>query len=68
MKKKLRTASRKQNLLILIKKECILVKNETPACSYLSTSRYKNTNHTLHISIELLLMFLIQKSLSSQLN
>ena len=35
------------------------------ACPYLSISRYKNTNRTFHISIELLLMFLIQKSLSS---
>ena len=35
-----------------------------PACPYLSISRYKNTNHKFHISIELLLMFLIQKSLS----
>ena len=36
-----------------------------PACRYLSISRYKNnTNHAFHISIELLLMFLIQKSLS----
>ena len=34
------------------------------ACPYLSISRYKNTNRTFHISIELLLMFLIQKSLS----
>ena len=35
-----------------------------PACPYLPISRYKNTNHKFHISIELLLMFLIQKSLS----
>ena len=42
----------------------ILVKNEMPACPYLSISWYKNTNHTFHISIELLLMFLIWKSLS----
>ena len=41
----------------------ILVKNEIPACLYLSISRYKNTIHTFHISIELLLMFLIWKSL-----
>ena len=34
---------------------CILVKNEMPACPYLPTSRYKNTNHTLHISVEILL-------------
>ena len=37
-----------------------------PACPYLSISRYKNTNRTFHISIELLLMFLIQKSLNSE--
>ena len=42
----------------------ILVKNEIPACPYLSISRYKNTNHTFRISIELFLMFLISKSLS----
>ena len=42
----------------------ISVKNEIPECSYLSISRYKNTNHTFHISIEYLLMFLKQKSLS----
>ena len=35
-----------------------------PACPYLSISRYKNTNHIFHISIELLLMFSLQKSLS----
>ena len=29
--------------------------NEMPASPYLSKSRYKNTNHTLHISIEILL-------------
>ena len=34
------------------------------ACSYLSISRYKNTDHIFLISLELLLMFLIQKSLS----
>ena len=28
--------------------------NEMPACLYLSASRYKNTNHTLYISIEIL--------------
>ena len=33
------------------------------ACPYLLISQYKNTNRTFHISIELLLMFLIQKSL-----
>ena len=33
----------------------ISVKNEMPACPYLSTSRYKNKNHTLHISIEIVL-------------
>ena len=42
----------------------ILVKKEIPACPYLSISRYKNTNQTFQISIELLLMFLIWKSLS----
>ena len=42
----------------------ILVKNEIQACPYLPISRYKNTNHTFRISIELLLMFLIWKSLS----
>ena len=35
----------------------ILVKNEMPACPYLSTSRYKNTSYTLHILVEYLLMF-----------
>ena len=35
-----------------------------PACPYLSTSGYKNPYHTFHISIELLLMFLIYKSLN----
>ena len=35
-----------------------------PACPYLSISWYKNTIHTVHILIELYLMFLIQKSLS----
>ena len=34
------------------------------ACSYLLISRYKNTNRTFHISIELLLIFLIQESSS----
>ena len=34
------------------------------ACLYLSISWYKNANRKLHISIELLLMFLIEKSLS----
>ena len=34
------------------------------ACPYLSISRYKNANRTFHISTELLLMFLIQNSLS----
>ena len=33
----------------------ILVKNEMPACPDLSTSQYKNTNHTLHIPIEIVL-------------
>ena len=42
----------------------ILVKSEMPACPYLSTSGYKNANHTFHISIVLLLMFLIWKNLS----
>ena len=36
------------------------------ACPYLSISRYKNANRTFHISVELLLMFLIEKKL--QLN
>ena len=35
-----------------------------PTCPYLSISWYKYTNRTFHISVELLLMFLIQKSLS----
>ena len=35
-----------------------------PGCPYLSTSGYKNSNHTFHILIKLLLMLLIQKSLS----
>ena len=35
-----------------------------PACPYLSICRHKNTNRTFYISIEILLMFLIQKSLS----
>ena len=35
-----------------------------PACPYLSISWYKTTNCTFQISIELLLKFLIQKSLS----
>ena len=39
----------------------ILVENEIPACPYLLISRYKNRNHIFHISIELLLMFLIWK-------
>ena len=34
------------------------------ACLYLSISWHKNANRKLHISIELLLMFLIEKSLS----
>ena len=34
------------------------------ACLYLSISRYKNTNRIFHISIELLMMFLIQESSS----
>ena len=34
------------------------------ACPCLSKSWYKNTNHPLHISTELLLMFLMQKSVS----
>ena len=34
------------------------------ACPYLSKSWYKNTNYIFLISNELLLMFLIQKSLS----
>ena len=38
-----------------------------PACPYLSMSWYKNTNCLFHISIELLLMFLIQKNLSSNI-
>ena len=33
-------------------------------CPYLSIYRYKKTNRRFHISIELLLMFLIQKNLS----
>ena len=33
-------------------------------CLYLSISRYKKTNLTFHVSIELLLMFVIQESLS----
>ena len=34
------------------------------ACLYLSISRYKKTNVTFHVSIEFLLKFLIQESLS----
>ena len=33
-------------------------------CLHLSISRYKNANRIFHISIELLIMFLIQESLS----
>ena len=33
-------------------------------CLHLSISRYKKTNLTIHVSIELLLMFVIQESLS----
>ena len=41
--------------------------NKMPACPYLSISWNKNTNCLFHISIELLLMFLIQNNLSSNI-
>ena len=53
-------------IIIYLNNELIHFSQKSPylsmsACPYLSISRYKNANRTFHISVELLLMFLIEK-------